>query len=45
MASYIIRKVEELPWPKIKAKAALEGRSIDQVVKQLLRDWLKLSTR
>lgn len=40
MASYIIRKVEELPWPAIKAKAALEQKTIDQIVKQLLRAWV-----
>ncbi len=44
MASYIIRKLEELDWPAIKAKAALEQKSIDQVIKQLLREWLALPT-
>ena len=40
MASYIIRHLEELDWPAIKAKAALERKTIDEIVKQLLRDWL-----
>lgn len=40
MASYIIRKLDELDWPAIKAKAALEQQPIDKVIKRLLRDWL-----
>lgn len=41
MASYIIRKVEQLDWPAIKAKAALTQQTIDEVIKRLLREWLK----
>lgn len=42
MSSYIIRKLEDLPWPEIKARAALKQISVDTLIKRLLLDWLHL---
>lgn len=41
MASYILRQIDPELWKRVRAKAALEGRSVRQVIESLIAAWLK----
>jgi len=45
MASYIIRKIDPELWKRVRAKAALEGRTVRQVIEALIASWLKETPR
>ena len=40
MASFILRKIDDALWRRIKSKAALEGVSLKDLIERLLRDWV-----
>jgi len=44
MASYIIRQIDPEKWKRVRAKAALEGRTVRQVIDALVDAWLKEKT-
>ena len=41
MGSYILRKIDEDQWKRVKVKAAQEGRTVKAVIESLLAAWLK----
>ncbi len=40
MSSYIIRQIDPELWKRVRAKAALEGRTVRQVLEALVAEWL-----
>lgn len=41
MSSYLMHRLDEQLWRKVKAKAATEGVSIRDVILRLLTDWVQ----
>lgn len=42
MPSYILRGVDPELWKRVKAKAALEGITIRDLIEDFLREWVKV---
>lgn len=40
MASYILRKIDDDLWHRVKVKAARQSTSVKAVIERLLVDWL-----
>lgn len=40
MASYILRKIDDELWHRVKVKAARQSTSVKAVIERLLVDWL-----
>lgn len=40
MGSYILRKIDEDLWRRVKSKAALEGTTLKALIERLLAGWL-----
>ena len=40
MASFILRKIDDDLWRRVKSKAALQGTSIKALIETLLKTWL-----
>lgn len=41
MASYILRKIDDALWHRVKVKALQEKRTIKDVIESLIAAWLK----
>ncbi len=45
MSSYILRKIDDALWRRVKSEAALEGSSVKAVIERLLQQWIQSKER